>query len=95
MRILFANLAFILSFALCIPAQDSNAQIAAAVHDVLLHQQDAWNRHDLEAFMSGYWNSPDLTFFSGANANPRSSAIENGTKAKGTRWASFSFPICR
>jgi len=68
MRILFANLAFILSFALCIPAQDSNAQIAAAVHDVLLHQQDAWNRHDLEAFMSGYWNSPDLTFFSGANA---------------------------
>jgi len=32
-----------------------------------VRQQDAWNRHDLEAFMSGYWNSPDLTFFSGAN----------------------------
>jgi ketosteroid isomerase-like protein len=38
----------------------------AAVEQVLLAQQDAWNRHDLGAFMSGYWDSPDLTFFSGA-----------------------------
>jgi len=38
----------------------------AAVEQVLRTQQDAWNRHDLEAFMAGYWNSPDLTFFSGA-----------------------------
>lgn len=38
----------------------------AAVEQVLHTQQDAWNRHDLEAFMAGYWNSPDLTFFSGA-----------------------------
>jgi len=30
-------------------------------------QQDAWNRHDLDAFMTGYWKSADLTFFSGAN----------------------------
>ena len=26
-----------------------------------------WNSHDLDAFMAGYWKSPDLTFFSGAN----------------------------
>lgn len=38
----------------------------AAVEQVLRTQQDAWNHHDLEAFMAGYWNSPDLTFFSGA-----------------------------
>ena len=38
----------------------------AAVEHVLRVQQDAWNHHDLDAFMSGYWNSPDLTFFSGA-----------------------------
>ena len=37
------------------------------VRQVLDRQQDAWNRHDLDAFMSGYWNSPDLTFYSGAN----------------------------
>jgi uncharacterized protein (TIGR02246 family) len=38
----------------------------AAVEHVLRTQQDAWNHHDLDAFMAGYWNSADLTFFSGA-----------------------------
>jgi ketosteroid isomerase-like protein len=36
------------------------------IRSVIAKQQDAWNRGDLEAFMTGYWNSPDLTFFSGA-----------------------------
>jgi ketosteroid isomerase-like protein len=31
---------------------------------VLHKQQQAWNRHDLEGFMAGYWNSQQLTFFS-------------------------------
>src|SRR5579863_2942626 len=38
----------------------------AAVRQVLLTQQEAWNHHDLDSFMAGYWNSADLTFFSGA-----------------------------
>ena len=38
----------------------------AAIEQVLHTQQDAWNHHDLDAFMAGYWNSADLTFFSGA-----------------------------
>lgn len=38
----------------------------AAVEQVLRTQQEAWNHHDLDAFMAGYWNSADLTFFSGA-----------------------------
>jgi ketosteroid isomerase-like protein len=49
------------------------AQSAAKIHiiqieveSVLHAQQQAWNRHDLREFMSGYWNSPQLTFFSGA-----------------------------
>jgi beta-aspartyl-peptidase (threonine type) len=37
-----------------------------AIEQVLHTQQDAWNHHDLDAFMAGYWNSADLTFFSGA-----------------------------
>ena len=41
-------------------------QAHADIKQVLKVQQDAWNRHDLDAFMTGYWNSPDLTFFSGA-----------------------------
>jgi len=39
---------------------------AAAIEHVLRTQQEAWNRRDLEAFMVGYWNSEELTFFSGA-----------------------------
>ncbi len=38
----------------------------AAIRKVLQTQVDAWNHHDLDAFMAGYWNSPELTFFSGA-----------------------------
>jgi beta-aspartyl-peptidase (threonine type) len=37
-----------------------------AIERVLRTQQEAWNRHDLEGFMAGYWNSPELTFFSAA-----------------------------
>lgn len=39
----------------------------AAIENVLRIQMEAWNRHDLDGFMRGYWNSPELTFFSGAN----------------------------
>jgi ketosteroid isomerase-like protein len=38
---------------------------AKTIERVLRTQQDAWNRHDLEGFMMSYWNSPELTFFSG------------------------------
>jgi ketosteroid isomerase-like protein len=37
---------------------------AKAIERLLRMQQEAWNRHDLEAFMAGYWRSPQLTFFS-------------------------------
>jgi beta-aspartyl-peptidase (threonine type) len=46
--------------------ENSKNDIPSMVEQVLRQQQEAWNHHDLEAFMSGYWNSPDLTFFSGA-----------------------------
>ncbi len=39
----------------------------SAIRDLLARQVDAWNRGDLETFMAGYWNSPELTFFSGSN----------------------------
>ena len=37
-----------------------------AIQKVLDAQVEAWNRGDLEGYMAGYWKSPDLTFFSGA-----------------------------
>ncbi len=48
-------------------SQKNAEESPAAIEQVLRTQQEAWNRHDLDAFMAGYWNSPDLTFFSGAN----------------------------
>ena len=49
-------------------AQTNSPQdVKNAVERVLRTQQEAWNKHNLEDFMSGYWNSPDLTFFSGAH----------------------------
>jgi beta-aspartyl-peptidase (threonine type) len=36
-----------------------------AIRNVMERQQAAWNRQDLVEFMAGYWNSPELTFFSG------------------------------
>ncbi len=52
--------------ALAQDATGSYGNDAKAIERVLRTQQEAWNRHDLEGFMAGYWNSPELTFFSGA-----------------------------
>ncbi|HST11166.1 MAG TPA: nuclear transport factor 2 family protein [Terriglobales bacterium] len=60
----------LLAVALLMPsialAGDTPPDVKTSVEQVLRKQQEAWNRRDLEAFMSGYWKSPELTFFSGA-----------------------------
>ena len=43
-----------------------SADPGPAIERVLTQQAAAWNRGDLEAFMHGYWRSPDLVFTSGA-----------------------------
>ncbi len=40
-------------------------QDAKAIDQVLKNQATAWNRHDIEGYMLGYWNSLQLTFYSG------------------------------
>jgi ketosteroid isomerase-like protein len=42
----------------------------AAIREVLLTQQTAWNQGDIPAFLEGYWNSPELTF-SGSDGTVR------------------------
>jgi ketosteroid isomerase-like protein len=42
----------------------------AAIDGVLKAQQAAWNRGDVDAFLVGYWQSPELTF-SGSNGVSR------------------------
>ena len=41
-----------------------------SINEVLSAQQGAWNRGDVDAFLIGYWRSPDLTF-SGGNGVSR------------------------
>jgi len=41
---------------------DSRDADRAAINGVLRSQQVAWNRGDVDAFLVGYWQSPELTF---------------------------------
>jgi uncharacterized protein (TIGR02246 family) len=47
-------------------ATAAHADDTAEVRAVLDAQVAAWNRGDLESFMTGYWHSPELVFVSGA-----------------------------
>ena len=49
---------------LCLPLGGGDSP-EAAIRKVLDAQAAAWNKADLPAFMEGYWQSPDLTFFAG------------------------------
>jgi ketosteroid isomerase-like protein len=62
--------AVILLVAFCadVEAQEKRSTEPKAVREiraVLDKQVEAWNRRDLEGFMTGYWNSPNLSFYSG------------------------------
>jgi ketosteroid isomerase-like protein len=43
------------------------AEAEEGVKHLLVSQIEAWNHGQIEGFMQGYWHSPDLTFFSGAD----------------------------
>lgn len=47
------------------PFDPVDADTGKAVRKLLDDQVTAWNKGDLEAFMAGYWNSPELSFYSG------------------------------
>lgn len=48
-------------------AAESDDDPQAAIVRVLEDQATAWNRGDLEGFMTGYWKSPELVFTSGGS----------------------------
>ena len=58
-------LAAIVVSASVLPLGAGDEKPAQAVQKVLDDQVIAWNKKDLEGFMAGYWQSPDLSFFSG------------------------------
>lgn len=47
--------------------QTRDEKIKADIVKVLTEQTAAWNRGDIDGFMQGYWNSPEMTFVSGQN----------------------------
>jgi ketosteroid isomerase-like protein len=51
---------------LCITSLSAQSASEQGIRQVLEQQVHTWNQHDLDQFMAGYWNSPELTFFSGA-----------------------------
>lgn len=48
----------------CASNRGVDRDVVSGVRAVWDAQVEAWNRGDLEGFMAGYWNSPDLVFFS-------------------------------
>jgi len=65
-NILFVML-LILGAASVIFAQSKDEKIKSDVRKVMDEQVTAWNKGDIEGFMKGYWNSPQMTFVSGDN----------------------------
>lgn len=59
-----ASLALALSTAWAEAPQHKPSEVEQ-IRAVLDRQVEAWNRRDLEGFMTGYWRSPELTFYSG------------------------------
>ncbi|MGI8639003.1 MAG: YybH family protein [Pyrinomonadaceae bacterium] len=48
-------------------SEKQKTKIADDIRKVMNEQTAAWNRGNIEGFMQGYWNSPELVFVSGAN----------------------------
>ncbi len=71
-RILLITIGLILAPALVRgqSAADAHAKDRSAIIQLITNQQDAWNKGDVDAFMTAYWKSPDLTF-SGASGTQR------------------------
>jgi beta-aspartyl-peptidase (threonine type) len=82
MRDLILLVGIIAALAVSSIGQDAEDVARTAIRKMIEQQQAAWNRRDLEAFMSGYWNSPDLTFFSdGREAKGWQAALDHYKKA--------------
>lgn len=58
-----------LLFAAAVAAQTDaqKTKIAADIRKVMETQAEAWNRGDIDGFMTGYWRSEKLTFVSGVD----------------------------
>jgi uncharacterized protein (TIGR02246 family) len=63
-RLKMSSTALLLLISACASSPSRPGDPAAEVRAVWNAQVEAWNRGDLDSFMTGYWNSPDVVFFS-------------------------------
>lgn len=80
-------LLLLLFLSLSIQAQETTeAEDRAAILEVLNTQKEAWNNHDIEAFMQGYWKSDELKFYgSGGLVKGWQSTLERYKKGYPTK----------
>ena len=78
------------------PASPNSDQETAAIRKVLDDMTVAWNKGDLESYMTGYWNSPDVEFYAGASVTKGYQATLDryikGYKAPGREMGKLDFP---
>ena len=55
------------AMAIGVYAQDSATGVEQSIQKVLDRQTADWNRGDLDAFLEGYWKSPQVVFQSGGD----------------------------
>jgi ketosteroid isomerase-like protein len=53
--------------AACVLSVNAQSDPQKEIREVLDRQVMAWNQGDLAGYMAGYWQSPELSFFSGAS----------------------------
>lgn len=63
----FISFAFVILLFSCETLQKTNEDsfetAKAGISRVMSDQETAWNKHDLEAYMQGYWKSDSLKFY--------------------------------
>jgi ketosteroid isomerase-like protein len=78
------------------PQAQQPPDVSADVTAVWTAQVQAWNRGDLDGFMAGYWNSPDLVFFSnGSETRGWQATLERYRaryQAEGKQMGALDFP---
>ncbi|MBX7170911.1 MAG: nuclear transport factor 2 family protein [Pyrinomonadaceae bacterium] len=67
MKRLFLVITFSLLFIGIAFPQTKDDKAKNEIKKVMDTQVIAWNNGDIDGFMKGYWNSPELTFVSGTN----------------------------
>ncbi len=67
MKILFILSFFLFSASIFAQSAREKTGIETKIRTVMEEQTSAWNRGDIDSFMTGYWNSANLIFVSGDN----------------------------